>query len=184
MIVIFTLIIIWCFRMASKETAPSHGFAQQLYREHHGWLCHWLRQKVSCAHHAEDLAQDTFISILVSPQLLAIRQPRPFLATVARRLVANFYRRKKIEESYLQALSDLPEACAPSPEVRQQAIEMLEQLDQALDGLPAHVREAFLLAHLQGMRYGDIAERLRVSSSSVKQYLQRANLHCFFALSA
>ncbi|WP_425249841.1 sigma factor-like helix-turn-helix DNA-binding protein, partial [Enterobacter hormaechei] len=33
---------------------------------------------------------------------------------------------------------------------------------------PAHVREAFLLAHLQGMRYCDIAERLRVSTSSVK----------------
>lgn len=170
--------------MARKEAAAANGFAQQLYLEHHGWLCHWLRQKVGCAHHAEDLAQDTFISILLSPQLLAIRQPRPFLATVARRLVANYYRRKTIEESYLQALSELPAIDAPSPEVRQQTLEMLEQLDQALDGLPAHVREAFLLAHLQGMRYCDIAERLRVSTSSVKQYLQRANLHCFFALAA
>ncbi|MDU7470697.1 MAG: sigma-70 family RNA polymerase sigma factor, partial [Serratia marcescens] len=80
--------------------------------------------------------------------------------------------------------SELPAIEAPSPEVRQQTLEMLEQLDQALDGLPAHVREAFLLAHLQGMRYCDIAERLRVSTSSVKQYLQRANLHCFFALAA
>mgnify|MGYP004716515919 CR=1 FL=1 len=103
---------------------------------------------------------------------------------MARRLVANFYRRKKIEEHYLQAHAELPEEAIPSPEVRQQAMEMLEQLDRALDGLPPHVREAFLLAHLQGMRYGDIAERLRVSTSSVKQYLQRANLHCFFALSA
>src|SRR5690349_10159921 len=116
--------------MARKEAAAANGFAQQLYLEHHSWLCHWLRQKVGCAHHAEDLAQDTFISILLSPQLLAIRQPRPFLATVARRLVANYYRRKTIEESYLQALSELPAIEAPSPEVRQQTLEMLEQLDQ------------------------------------------------------
>ncbi|MBM7343219.1 sigma-70 family RNA polymerase sigma factor [Pantoea coffeiphila] len=170
--------------MARKQSAASHGFAEQLYLEHHSWLCSWLRNRVSCASHAEDLAQDTFLGILLSPQLLTIREPRPFLATVARRLVANFYRRKKIEEHYLQALAELPEEAIPSPEVRQQAIEMLEQLDRALDGLPPHVREAFLLAHLQGMRYSDIAERLRVSTSSVKQYLQRANLHCFFALSA
>lgn len=170
--------------MARKDIAIANGFARQLYSEHHGWLCHWLRQKVGCAWHAEDLAQDTFISILLSPQLTAIRHPRPFLATVARRLVANYYRRKHIEERYLQALSELPEAESPSAEIRLQTIEMLEKLDQALDGLPAPVREAFLLAHLQGMRYCDIAERLRVSASSVKQYLQRANLQCFFALSS
>jgi RNA polymerase sigma-70 factor (ECF subfamily) len=70
----------------------------------------------------------------------------------------------------------------PSPETRLLTLEILEQLDAALDGLPAPIREAFLLAHLHGMRYSDIAERLRVSSSSVKQYLQRANLQCFFAL--
>jgi len=160
-----------------------HQVAQQLYCEHQRWLYNWLRHKVGCPQHAQDLTQDTFVNLLVNPDLMAIRQPRPFLATVARRLIANHYRRKKLEDAYLEALAALPEQEMPSPETRLLTLETLEQLDIALDGLPAAVREAFLLAHLQGMRYSDIAERLHVSSSSVKQYLQRANLQCFFALS-
>ncbi|ANI29298.1 RNA polymerase sigma factor FecI [Yersinia entomophaga] len=167
-----------------ETSASAHGFAQRLYFEHHGWLYHWLRNKVGCPQHAADLTQDTFLNILINPDAQAIRQPRPFLATVARRLVANHYRRKTIEDAYLSALSALPEVVTPSPETRLLTLEILEKLDAALDGLPPQVREAFLLAHLQGMRYSDIAERLRVSASSVKQYLQRANLQCFFALSS
>lgn len=51
-----------------------------------------------------------------------------------------------------------------------------------LDGLPPKVREAFLLAHLVELSYAEIAERLRVSTSSVKQYLTKANRECLFAL--
>lgn len=169
--------------MVMKLAPGVHEAAQQLYFDHHLWLYNWLRRKLGCTQQAEDVAQDTFISILMNPELLAIRQPRPFLATVARRLVANHYRRKKIEDAYLAALSAVPDVCAPSPEVQLLTLDTLEQLDTALDGLPAPVREAFLLAHLQGMRYSEIATHLCVSLSSVKQYLQRANLHCFFALS-
>lgn len=160
----------------------SQQVAQQLYCEHQSWLHQWLRNKVGCPQQAKDLTQDTFVNVLVSPELHTIRQPRPFLATVARRLVANYYRRKTLEEAYLEALATQPEHLHPSPEDRWVILETLEQIDSALDGLPAPVREAFLLAHFQGMRYADIAERLRISSSSVKQYLQRANLQCFFAL--
>ncbi|MBS0849832.1 sigma-70 family RNA polymerase sigma factor [Citrobacter sp. JGM124] len=169
--------------MVSKTISSSQQVAQQLYCEHQSWLYQWLRNKVGCPQQAKDLAQDTFLNVLISPDLLTIRQPRPFLATVARRLVANYYRRKSLEDAYLEVLENQPEHLHPSPEERWVILETLEQIDSALDGLPAPVREAFLLAHLQGMRYCDIAERLRISSSSVKQYLQRANLQCFFALS-
>lgn len=169
--------------MVGKLAPGVHAAAQQLYFDHHLWLYNWLRRKLGSTQQAEDVAQDTFLSILMNPDLLAIRQPRPFLATVARRLVANHYRRKTIEDAYLTALSAMPEACAPSPETQLLILDTLEQLDAALDGLPAPVREAFLLAHLHGMRYCDIADHLRVSASSVKQYLQRANMQCFFALS-
>jgi RNA polymerase sigma-70 factor (ECF subfamily) len=98
--------------------------------------------------------------------------------------MAHRQRRKLLETSYLELLAALPEELAPSPELQLLALEAVQQVDQALDGLPPKVKEAFLLAHLQELSYAQIAQRLGVSSSSVKQYLTRANRHCLFALSA
>lgn len=154
-----------------------------LYLDHHGWLRDWLRKRLHCSHQAADLAQDTFISILAKDSVSDIREPRSFLATIARRLVAHRYRRQLLETRYLEFLAALPESHAPSPEEKLIVFEALQQVDQALDGLPSAVKEAFLLAHLEGMSYALIAERLGVSTSSVKQYLTRANRQCLFALS-
>ena len=62
------------------------------------------------------------------------------------------------------------------------AVQSLQEIDRVLDGVPSKAREAFLLAHLFDMGYADIAARLRVSTSSVKQYLSRANRECLFAM--
>lgn len=153
-----------------------------LYFQHHRWLHDWLRRKLGDSFLADDLAQDTFVSIMSANASDDIREPRPFLVTIARRLMAHRYRRQLLEASYLEMLSCLPEAMVPAPEIRLMALEALQQVDKALDGLPPQVREAFLLAHLEGLSYAVIAERLQVSTSSVKQYLTKANRQCLFAL--
>jgi len=153
-----------------------------LYSNHHGWLQSWLRRRLGNAFEAADLAQDTFLSVLTAGAAADIREPRPFLVTVARRLVAHRHRRQLLETSYLEALATVSDGLAPSPEARLLALEALRQLDFALDGLPSKAKEAFLLAHLDGRSYAEIAARLKVSISSVKQYLTRANRICLFAL--
>ena len=167
--------------MPASEVIHRHD-VEGLYHEHHGWLHGWLRTRMGSVSDAADLTQDTFLSIISSGVCRDIREPRPFLVTVARRLMARSLRRKLLEASYLEALAALPESLAPSPEVQWLALEALQQLDMALDGLPVVVREAFLLAHLQGMTYAQIADQLKVSQSSVKQYLTKANRHCMFAI--
>lgn len=153
-----------------------------LYSDHHGWLFGWLRKYTGNAFDAADLAQDTFLSVITAGSAGEIREPRPFLVTIARRLMAHRHRRQLLETSYLEMLAALPEERAPSPEAQLLALEALQQVDRALDGLPARVREAFLLAHLEELSYAEIARRLAVSASSVKQYLARANRQCLFAL--
>ncbi|MFT3801138.1 MAG: sigma-70 family RNA polymerase sigma factor [Burkholderiaceae bacterium] len=157
---------------------------ETLYSDHHGWLEDWLRRKLGDSFVAADLAQDAFVSVIAAGSAGQIREPRPFLATIARRLVAHHHRRRVLEEAYLQVLAGLPEDMAPSPESQYLALEALREIDRALDGLPPLVREAFLLAHFEELGYADIAVRLKVSTSSVKQYLTRAHRHCLFALSA
>jgi RNA polymerase sigma-19 factor, ECF subfamily len=168
----------------SVAEATAHHPVHTLYDAHHGWLCGWLLRRLGNASDAADLAQDTFVSVLTGGQAATIREPRPFLATVAGRLVAHRYRRRMLEQAYLDALAALPEELAPSPESRLLALEVLQELDQALDGMPPRTRKVFLLAHLEALSYREIGERLRISTSAVKQHLTRANRHCLFALTA
>lgn len=175
------IILIYMDSMAAADFAQQQEL-HALYSSHHGWLQGWLRHKLGNAGEAADLAQDTFVSVLTSGTAPQIREARPFLATIARRLVAHRYRRQVLEDAYLAALACLPQAVAPAPEERLLALEALQEIDAALDGLPLPVRTAFLLAQLDGLSYAEIAERLNVSASSVKQYLTRANRHVFFAL--
>lgn len=164
------------------SAADTQQLIHTLYIDHHGWLKGWLRRRLDCSEDAADFAQDAFVSVLRTGIAPDIREPRSFLATIAGRLILQRHRRQKLEQAYLEALAALPEACAPSPERHLLALEALQELDCALAGLPEPVRSAFLLAHLQDMSYAQIAERLGVSLSSVKQYLTRANRQCFFAL--
>ena len=48
-----------------------------------------------------------------------------------------------------------------------------------LAGMPARVREAFLMSQLDGMSYAEIAARLGVTVSSVQKYMSRALVACY-----
>ena len=116
-----------------------------LYRSHHGWLLGWLRRRLGDRERAADIAQDTFVRLLVSRRLPEHGEGRRFLAQIARNLVIDQWRRERIELAYLDTLATLPEPQGPSLEARAIIIETLMQIDAMLDTMPPRVREAFLL---------------------------------------
>ena len=162
-----------------------HPHVRTLYREHHGWLQSWLRKKLGNAFDAADLAQDTFVRILGAPADTLekagdwpLQEPRAYLTVVAKRLMANLYRRRSLEQAYLDALAAVPEPVAPSPEQQAIILETLQQIDAMLDGLSQPVRAAFLLSQLEGLGYAEIAVQLAVSERTVKRYMTEAMARC------
>lgn len=85
---------------------------------------------------------------------------------------------KKLEQAWLQQLALQPEALQPSPEQRAVIVETLHEVDAMLLRLPSKVRQAFLLAQIDGLAYRDIAAHLGVSERMIKKYLAQAFLHC------
>ncbi|MDD0844603.1 sigma-70 family RNA polymerase sigma factor [Pseudomonas sp. Gutcm_11s] len=152
-----------------------------LYGAHHGWLQGWLRRSVGCSHQAADLAQDTFVRLLVRGRPVSNQAPRALLARIARGLVIDHWRRDALERAYLEALAQLPEASHPSPEVRHEALQCLERIAQLLDGLKPQVREAFLLYQLGGLNHAQVAAQLGVSSRTAERHVASALLHCYRA---
>lgn len=165
--------------MTHSPAAPEQAL-HKLYSDHSGWLRHWLQRKLGCPQSAADLAQDTFLKVLLGREAHRILEPRAFLTTLAKRVLANHYRRQDIERAYLLALAALPEDEAPSEEARAIILETLVELDRLLDGLPPQAKKVFLLAQVDGCTYAEIAEQLGLSLSSVKRYMAKAAERCYF----
>jgi len=165
----------------SSVLPPSslHDDVHRLYHNHHGWLRGWLRRRLGDRERAADIAQDTFLRLLVTRRLPQQGEGRRFLAQIARNLVIDQWRRQRIEQAYLESLAALPEPQTPSLETRAMVIETLLQIDAMLDEMPARVREAFVLSQFEGLTYPQIAERLNVSVSSVQKYMLRAIAACY-----
>ncbi|HBK01057.1 MAG TPA: RNA polymerase subunit sigma [Delftia acidovorans] len=81
---------------------------ESLYLAHHGWLQGWLRKKVGNAFDAADLAQSTFLKVLGAKGLDQLQEPRAYLTTLAQRVLYNFWRRRELEQAWLDALATLP----------------------------------------------------------------------------
>lgn len=166
--------------------ATTDGNAQlhHLYQDHHGWLQGWLRKRLGDREHAADVAQDTFLRLLLSGRFPGQQESRRYLAQIARNLVVDQWRRARIERAYLDSIAHLPEPQTPSLESRALILETLMQIDAMLDRMPDKVRQAFVMSQFEGLGYAQIAERLEVSVSSVQKYMTRAIQACYQVLYA
>ncbi len=167
-----------------KASTPSPADSlDTLYKGHHSWLLGWLRRRLDCPHNAADMAQETFMRLLGAGAYVAPREPRAFLATIARRLLIDRGRRQKLEQAYREALARHAQYLeqAPSAEQVMAAVQALEQIARALDAMSPRARQAFVMRHLEGLSHAEIAERLQVSTKTVQSYLVQALLQCHAA---
>lgn len=158
-----------------------HKTVEHLYKNHHHWLYRWLCKKMQNRQQAEDIAQDTFLRLLNKKTEIVPQEPRALLLTIAQGMVSNFYRHKKIEESYLEFIASLPELYHPDPETQALLLEAVIELDRRLNGLDCLVRQAFLLTQLEGLTQAQVAEQLNLSIPTIQRYIAKALHQCCFA---
>lgn len=167
-----------------SSTLKSEANIDSLYHDHHSWLKAWLRKRLSCTETASDLAQDTFLRILLKECPPRPDSPRAYLSTIARGLLMNHWRRQTIEQAYLDLLASQPKPFLPSVEEQQLVLETLQQLATVLEGVSERDRQVFLLARLDGLKYQQIAEHLGISLNMVQKAMVRTLHACYRVLYA
>ncbi|MCD5996996.1 sigma-70 family RNA polymerase sigma factor [Pseudomonas sp. CDFA 602] len=160
------------------SSQPHTAAVEVIYQEHHSWLQSWLRSRLSSACDAADIAHDTFVRLLSARSDAAIREPRHYLATVARGLVIDRYRRRAIELAYLETLSSRPEVTAISEEEKALIIETLIAVDKTLASLGPRAQRIFMMSQVDGMTYQQVATTLDLSLTTVKKHMVRALTEC------
>jgi len=166
----------------ARTQALAADAVTELYSDHHGWLRGWLRKRLGCSETAADLAQDTFIRILLKESNPRPDAPRAYLSTIARGLMINHWRRQALEQAYLELLASQPEPVTLSLEEQHLVVDTLVQLAQVLDGLPRRDKQIFLLARLDGMKYQAIAQYLGINVNRVQKAMIRCMRQCYRVL--
>ncbi|WP_104493426.1 sigma-70 family RNA polymerase sigma factor [Paracoccus denitrificans] len=152
-----------------------------LYADHHGWLHGWLRRKLGDSGDAADLAHDTFLRLLASRRSRLGERPRALLTHIAKGLLADHWRRQRVERAYLDTIAHLPAVQVPPAEERLLVIEALMRIDAMLGRLPAFTREVFLLAQFDGLTLQQISERTQAPVITVRRHIRKALLACMEA---
>nr|WP_242467228.1 sigma-70 family RNA polymerase sigma factor [Ectothiorhodospira shaposhnikovii] len=152
---------------------------EHLYDDHHAWLQGWLRHRLGNAADAADLAHDAFLRLLTKPRRFdSAPEARSYLCTMANGLCVDLWRRRRIEQAWLDVLAARPEDLVPSAEHQAIVLEALLEIDAMLHSLPPKVANAFVMAVGCEMTDREVAEELGVSTRMVRKYVARAMLYC------
>jgi len=144
-------------------------------------LRRFLKLNLANASDAPDLAQEVFMRLMRVQNYEEIRSPEAYLFTVASHVVQQHAQKHAVTPQSLEVtefLAELQLISDEDPMARVEVQQRLEQLENALQQLPAHVALALLLHRYAGHSIGEIARQLGVAEITVKKYLAKALLHC------
>lgn len=103
-------LLITCFEPAYVSAFRHHAVHARVSVSSPSRLAdNWLTGKLQSAFDADDVTQDTFLRVMGSESLTAIRDPRSFLCTIARRVMIDLFRRNALERAWLEMLAQLPQ---------------------------------------------------------------------------
>ncbi|MBI4563702.1 MAG: sigma-70 family RNA polymerase sigma factor [Planctomycetes bacterium] len=149
----------------------------ELVDRHGARLVNLAYMMVGNRHDAEDIAQDAFIRAYKGLDRFQMRAKfsswlyQITLNLCKDHLKARSRRARKVGESYLETLDDGRRDATPRAILES---ELSEKMREAIGSLPYLYREAFVLRHLQGLEYDEIASITGMPADTVRVRTHRA----------
>src|ERR1700761_159474 len=146
-----------------------------------GRLRNFIRRRVLDAAEAEDILQEVLYELVAAHRLMQpIEQAGAWLMRVARNRIIDRFRKKRADRMSSRvllssdddaeeetSLEDLMPSVEPGPEGEAIRQMLLEQVEEALDGLPSEQREVFIAHELEGASFKELSARWGVSINTL-----------------
>jgi RNA polymerase sigma factor (sigma-70 family) len=137
-------------------------------------LITYLARRLRCRVTAEDIAQDVFVR-LISSRVIS-NEPRHLIFKAAANLACNHVRdeqrRAEIRREMIEPFAVDTDECTPERTIL--ARDALRRLSEEMASWPARTREIFILNRYDGYSQREIAEALKLSTTSIENHMAKA----------
>ena len=121
---------------------------------------------------AQDIVQDSFVKYWDKMETVSEGKEKSYLFTTAKNLLYNTFEHKKVVDKYQESLSQPGKSSSPLFEL--EVSEFKAELEKAIERLPDKQREVFLMHRLDGYKYKEIANLLKISQKAVEKRMSQA----------
>ncbi|MFZ6009554.1 MAG: RNA polymerase sigma-70 factor [Bacteroidota bacterium] len=124
---------------------------------------------------AEEMVQEVFMKIWINrTSASTIENFNAYLFVITRNLVFNALKRQALEEKAKIVLSQELEKKHHDTEETVIRRDYERLLQETVNHLPPQQRLVYSLCHQEGLRYDEVAQRLKISRLTVKTHMQQA----------
>lgn len=139
---------------------------EALYRQYDSWFRGVLRKRYG--DQADDLAHEAYLRAAAQEAAGEVRNHRAFLLSIADNLARDRARRQNREETRHADAEAFTLQSTAAPQ------EHALTLKQIVLALPPELRDVFLLTHIQGLSYREVAVLRNIPERTVKDRMRRA----------
>lgn len=150
---------------------------EQVYREYYIPLCYFCLKYVENFEDSEEIVQDLFLKLWEMHEELEINSSvNAYLYRAVQNYALNFLSKKKTKEKYftVQGQGQQPYNTLDNGLVKLEEEELRVILKLAILKLPEKRRRIFELSRFDGLKNGNIADRLSISVKTVETQMTKA----------
>lgn len=159
-------------KMLKEENSCKEELFDELYRTYAPAIRNFIFFKNSDKEQSNDVCQEAFIKLWENCKKVPPAKAKSFLYTVANNLFLNRIAHQKVVFTYQNSKKGgLNEQ---SPEYLLEEKEFEERLNRTIAGLTEMQRTAFLMSRIEGKKYKEIAEILKISEKAAGKRIHDA----------
>lgn len=139
-------------------------------------LIRYFSRRLHPQHEVEDLVHDVLVRLVRNKEFAGAESVRGYVFQTANSVLVDYVRRRASSRAEKHSPFDADAHAGEvfGPDRVLQGKEELVRITAVLMELPELTRTIFVLRRIEGMKYRDIAVRLKLSLSAVEKHMQRA----------
>ena len=148
---------------------------ENVFKKYFPTMCLFSMRYIPDKDVAEDLVQEMFTKLWTNHQNLFITTSlESYLYRSVQNQALNFIKHEKIKGKYRQVVKNRYSVSNNTDEMKIMGFDIKEKIEKAVGDLPEKRREVFVMSRYEGMKYKEIAEKLKISTKTVEAHMGHA----------